>query len=53
MGSFDSAEFCKLIGLFILNTLKQRFDNIGLYRDDAAWLFKQRQECYPTKPGNN
>lgn len=36
MGCYDGAEICELVGLFILQALKQRFgDNIGLYRDDG------------------
>ena len=32
MGSFDGAEICELVGLYILNLLSQRFekDSIGL-----------------------
>ena len=40
MGSFDGAEICELVGLFILNTLKDRFNNIGLYRDDGLAAIK-------------
>jgi hypothetical protein len=37
MGSFDGAEICELVGLFILNHVGKRFgkENIGLYRDDG------------------
>ena len=36
MGSFDGAEVCELVGLFILNSLQERFgENVGLYRDDG------------------
>ena len=37
MGSFDGAEICELVGLFILNKLTQVLgnDNVGLYRDDG------------------
>ncbi len=37
MGSYDGAEICELVGLFILNKLGQKFgkENIGLYRDDG------------------
>jgi len=37
MGSWDGAEVCDLIGLFILNEAEPRFgkDDIGLYRDDG------------------
>ena len=37
MGSYDGAEVCELVGLYMLDQLKQRFpnDDIGLYRDDG------------------
>ena len=36
MGSYDGAEICELVGLFILSELEKRFGtNIGLYRDDG------------------
>ena len=36
MGSYDGAEICKLIGLFILNLLQELFvKDVGLYRDDG------------------
>ena len=37
MGSFDGAEVCKLIGLYLLNKVKALLDsgNVGLYRDDG------------------
>ena len=37
MGSFDGAETCELIGLYILDKLKTLIDQkcIGLYRDDG------------------
>ena len=40
MGSFDGAEVCELIGLFILNNPSEKCDknNIGLYRDDGHVL---------------
>jgi hypothetical protein len=42
MGSFDGAEVCELVGLFILNNLCDKYgkDNIGLYRDDGLVIFK-------------
>ena len=42
MGSFDGAEVCELVGLYILNILSQKFGsgNIGLYRDDGLGCFK-------------
>ena len=35
MGSFDGAETCELIGLYILSQLKDLDINVGLYRDDG------------------
>jgi hypothetical protein len=42
MGSFDGAEICELVGLFILNHLRTRFGkgNIGLYRNDGLAIIK-------------
>ena len=43
MGSYDGAEVCELIGLFILNTLHNRFGkNMGLYRDDGLAIINTR-----------
>ena len=37
MGSLDGAETSELVGLYILNKIKQELphDHIGLYRDDG------------------
>ena len=37
MGSFDGAEVCELVGLYLLNKIKPLLDsnNAGLYRDDG------------------
>ena len=37
MGSYDGAEICELVGLFVLDQLKKILprQNIGLYRDDG------------------
>ena len=42
MGSYDGAEICELVGLFILDSLARRFgkENVGLYRDDGLALLK-------------
>ena len=42
MGSYDGAEVCELVGLFILDTLNKQLDtgNICLYRDDGLMLMK-------------
>ncbi len=44
MGSYDEAEICELVGLFILNKLGQKFrkENIGLYRDDGLAIMKSK-----------
>ena len=34
MGSFDGAETCELVGLFLLSQLTHLDVNVGLYRDD-------------------
>ena len=41
MGCFDGAEICELVGLFILQTLGQKYNpiDLGLYRDDGLALF--------------
>ena len=42
MGSFDGAETCELVGLFILNELTNTFEKgkVGLYRDDGLAVLK-------------
>ena len=35
MGSFDGAETCELVGMFMLDQLKQTNLDLGLYRDDG------------------
>ena len=35
MGSFDGAETCELVGLFLLSQLTHLDVNVGLYRDDG------------------
>ena len=38
MGSFDGAETCELVGLFLLSKLQHMNLNIGLYRDDGLGI---------------
>ena len=40
MGSYDGAEMCEIIGLFILDILNKLFEknSIGLYRDDGQLI---------------
>ena len=42
MGSYDGAEVCELVGLFILHQLSQLVGvkNIGLYRDDGLAILE-------------
>ena len=42
MGSFDGAEICELVGLFLLFALMQQFGKecVGLYRDDGLAVFQ-------------
>ena len=42
MGSYDGAEVCELVGLYILYKLTSAYPNgnIGLYRDDGLAVFK-------------
>ena len=55
MGSYDGAEICELVGLFILNKLAQKFgkENIGLYRDDGLAIMKANQHVWQIKRGKN
>ena len=50
MGSFDGAEACELIGLFLLSQLSNLNINVGLYRDDGLGMSTQRpQQVEQTK----
>ena len=42
MGSYDGAEVCELVGVFILSQLPERCkkSDIGLYRDDGLAVFR-------------
>ena len=42
MGSYDGADVCELVGLYLLNLLTNEFGkhNIGLYRDDGLSCFQ-------------
>ena len=42
MGSFDGAELCELVGLYILHRLSEKYgiDTLGLYRDDGLCCFR-------------
>ena len=40
MGSYDGAETCDLVRLFLLSELRQIEPNLGLFRDDGLGLSK-------------
>ena len=41
MGSYDGAETCDLVGLYLLSFIAPHFDNrVGLYRDDGLAVMK-------------
>lgn len=42
MGSFDGAEICELVGLYLLSQITRHIDkqDIGLYRDDGLALLR-------------
>ena len=42
MGSFDGAEICELVGIYILHNLSEIVpkENIGLYRDDGLMILR-------------
>ena len=45
MGSYDGAETCELVGLFILNSLQKLFgNNVGLYRDDGLAVLNTKSK---------
>ena len=52
MGSYDGAESCELVGLFLLSQLKHLFLKVGLYRDDglaASYLTNRQTEMLKKK----
>ena len=42
MGSYDGAEVCELVGLFMLNLIAPLVGktNVGLYRDDGSAILE-------------
>ena len=40
MGSFDGAEVCELVGLYLLSQLQHLDMNVGLYRDNGLAVTK-------------
>ena len=51
MGSYDGAEVCELIGLYILDIFTKEFghDKIGLYRDDGLSCFQNLSDAKSEK----
>ena len=43
MGSYDGAEICELVGIFILKSLEEKIDkqDIWLYRDDGLMILRK------------
>ena len=44
MGSYDGAEICEFVGLFILNSLAKiiPINQLGLYRDDGLIIMHKK-----------
>ena len=44
MGSFDGAEACKIVGLYLLDKLQTILgrDSVGLYRDDGLAVIRSK-----------
>ena len=42
MGPYDGAEVCELVGTFLLDKIRVKYDknSIGLYRDNGLSVFK-------------
>lgn len=53
MGSYDGAEICDLVGLFILKNLTELIarTNIGLYRDDGLMILRNKKGRATDKVG--
>lgn len=41
MGSYDGAETCELVGLYLLSQMQDLNANIGIYRDDGLAICKE------------
>ena len=46
MRAYDSAKVCELVGTFLLDKIKEKYDknSIGLYRDDGLSVFKNKSD---------
>ena len=55
MGSYDRAEVCELIRIFMLSLIgnKYNLNNIGLYRDDGLAVFKNTSVLQSEKIKNS
>ena len=55
MGSYDGAEICELVGLFILDKLRAEFknDNTGLYTETMDWRLSRTWEPEPRTASEN
>lgn len=53
MGSFDGAETCELVGLYLLSQLQHLNIDVGLYRDDGLAVTKQRPRDVELKKKKN
>ena len=44
MGSYDGAEVCEIVGLYILNTISNALEkgSVGLYRDDGLAIIRNK-----------
>ena len=42
MGAYDGVEVCELVGIFMLNKIREKYNknDINLYRDDGPTVFK-------------
>ena len=51
MGSYDGAEVCELIGIYIQSLLTNILskDNMGLYRDDGLFILRKINKQQPDK----
>lgn len=55
MGSYDGCEVCELVGLYILDKIKEQFPNLtfGLYRDDGLGVHKKQRGTHVERMKRN
>ena len=48
MGSYDGAEICELVGIFLLEENSETFNegDIGLYKDDSLAIIRKKVVLY-------